>query len=308
MKRIIASVAALGCTLSSVAQQPAEYEYVPMVREGVEWEYYAWDMSYSEIIKFHFDGEKTINGKTYKRCYRTSNKDDFSTQTLAGYMREDNRKVYSIAIDSKHYGMPWDIYGKEYLSYNFDYDNTGDTETIMAFRNDIIEYIVSDISFMTINDKPRRKIKFGTTVPALIEGLGYMGNQHGSLITPQPLLLSCSDCYRAELIAVRDTKNGVTEWKKENYDTYIEWAGTGDVESGSDGLQVMQGDGWLRIKVDCNCYRRAELTDAKGTVVDTVTLQGESEAEFTTEWLPAGVYVVSLISDTGIRSAKVIIK
>ena len=104
-------MAALGCTLSSVAQQPAEYEYVPMVREGVEWEYYAWDMSYSEIIKFHFDGEKTINGKTYKRCYRTSNKDDFSTQILAGYMREDNRKVYSIAIDSKHYGMPWDIYG-----------------------------------------------------------------------------------------------------------------------------------------------------------------------------------------------------
>lgn len=301
MKRIIASVAALGCTLSAVAQQPAEYEYVPMVREGVEWEFY-WteNMTHNGIAKFYFNGEIEINGFTYKKCYRLETAAYGAESTLIGFMREENRKVYSIVITD---GEP----GEEYISYNFDYDNVGETGISYLYNaGNPIQTTVTSLDYINIGNDIRKTIGFDN-LPPITEGIGYTGNQHGTIISPDPLLKSCLLCYWSELIAIKDTEYNL-EWRSDNYDSLKELAGTGDVESGSDGLQVMQGDGWLRIKVDCNCYRRAELTNAKGTVVDTVTLQGESEAEFTTEWLPAGVYVVSLISDTGIRSAKVRIK
>lgn len=54
------------------AEAPADYEYVPLVREGVEW-VYDWTY-YNQTIGgrffLQFSGDSIINGKTYKVCYR----------------------------------------------------------------------------------------------------------------------------------------------------------------------------------------------------------------------------------------------
>ena len=129
MKRIIASVAALGCTLSSVAQQPAEYEYVPMVREGVEWEFY-WteNMTHNGIAKFYFNGEIEINGFTYKKCYRLETAAYGTESTLIGFMREENRVFVKEMLEK----VPADII------------TMGNVDPAAQFRSGTVESIKAD--------------------------------------------------------------------------------------------------------------------------------------------------------------------
>lgn len=125
----------------------------------------------------------------------------------------------------------------------------------------------------------------------------------------------CTLCFTAHLNYVSNYPqcegyeyNADFEYRyDEDYDN-LEMGGVETVNAATEGLLVTQGDGWLRVSVDCDCYRRAELTDAKGMVTDAVKLSGESEAVLSTAGLSPGVYVVSLISDTAVRSAKVLIK
>ena len=54
----------------SMALQAQEYEYVPLVREGVEWGYFQYNPVHPEnngIIRLQFEGDTLLNGKTYKK-------------------------------------------------------------------------------------------------------------------------------------------------------------------------------------------------------------------------------------------------
>ena len=155
MKRIIliSLLALLGMT-QAAAQ---DYEYVPLVREGVKW------VCYSEIpistytikhfFTLEFKGDAVINGVTYKAMHYYSGKEiDSNNDTIPVYMREEGKVVYAIVPDGKTYEeCPIDclsdstinediIAGREFVLYDF---------------NDPIAFIMSKVPQ---NDNPTNPI------------------------------------------------------------------------------------------------------------------------------------------------------
>ncbi len=75
-------------------------EYVPQVREGVEWGYSRGIVTPGGNVSFfrlQFDGETEINGKVYTNLYMYDTYFLFShAQAPIAWMREENKKVYAI--------------------------------------------------------------------------------------------------------------------------------------------------------------------------------------------------------------------
>ena len=326
MKKSALIFVIVGCVFGVMAQQrvetaaeePEGYEYVPIVREGVEWGY-EWSIPtiYGKTSSYYiqFKGEAIIDGKTYKKCYRY-NSMQFSKENgrLAGFAREEDKKVYAI-IKLNAEGEP---YGSDKEQLIYDFNAPKGTDVII---NGLYCGTVSRIEYVKIRNQWRKAVylSMGEDNPSdflyAVEGLGIVHPSESYLLYPFPDRQSCTLCFTAHLNYVSNYPqcegyeyNADFEYRyDEDYDN-LEMGGVETVNAATEGLLVTQGDGWLRVSVDCDCYRRAELTDAKGMVVDAVTLQGETEVEFQTVGFAAGVYVVSLFSDTEVHSIKVLIK
>lgn len=107
MKTIIyymSVITAMLLTALTVRAQDAEYEYVPVVREGVEWGY-VFSHSFPpgvEYYRLQLKGDTVINDKTYKRCYAYQTATlDTATATLHGFLREEEKKFISFLIPMK---------------------------------------------------------------------------------------------------------------------------------------------------------------------------------------------------------------
>ena len=316
MNRLAFCLAIACCTFGVTAQQrvetaaeePEDYEYVPLVREGVEWGY-EWLYGYYGIegrFRITMSGNATIDGNDYVKCYRSAYLDVDADRDLAGYVREEDRKVYCILLREPTGHVVEQP--TEMLLYDFNADvgdvYNGDPQNMEDANR------VASVDYVKVAGKYRKRIT-GYGGLEIVEGLGPVSSgHHGDLLSPMDAFMSCSVCFRGTLSyvrAVEDLYNGNPD--RFEYDARVDsFSGINKTEADDYGLQVSQCDGWLRVSVDCDCYRRAELTDAKGMVTDAVKLSGESEAVLSTAGLSPGVYVVSLISDTAVRSAKVLIK
>lgn len=316
MKKSALIFVIVGCAFGVVAQQrvetaaeePEGYEYVPLVREGVEWGY-EWLYGYYGIegrFRITMSGNATIDGNDYVKCYRSAYLNVDEDRDLVGYVREEDRKVYCILLREPTGHVVEQP--TEMLLYDFNADvgdvYNGDPQNMEDANR------VASVDYVKVAGKYRKRIT-GYGGLEIVEGLGPVSSgHHGDLLSPTDAFMSCSVCFRGTLSyvrAVEDLYNGNPD--RFEYDARVDsFSGINKTEADDYGLQVSQGDGWLRVGVDCDCYRRAELADAKGAVVDAVELSGESEAVLSTAGLSPGVYVVSLVSDTAVRSAKVLIK
>ena len=114
------------------------YEYVPFVREGVKWTYSIDDYRFFEDYEtnpargdnkvyrtLEIKGDTVINGKTYKAMHMCT--DDVYSEpkdVVPIYLREENKMVYGIVPDGKHYddatlGHMAIYSGEEFLLYDF---------------------------------------------------------------------------------------------------------------------------------------------------------------------------------------------
>ena len=82
-----------------------ENEYVPLVREGVVWEYVGYYHDWPEdgyekiqLYTLEFNGTTVINGKTYYNIYRTyyDKQGNAKEPYLAAYVREEGKLVTAI--------------------------------------------------------------------------------------------------------------------------------------------------------------------------------------------------------------------
>ena len=67
MKRLLLLIA-VSIVWSGSVLQAQEYEYVPLVQEGVEWGYYQYNPVHPEnngFIRLQFEGDTLLDGKTY---------------------------------------------------------------------------------------------------------------------------------------------------------------------------------------------------------------------------------------------------
>lgn len=150
---IISFLALLGMT-QAAAQ---DYEYVPLVREGVKW------VCYSEIpistytikhfFTLEFKGDAVINGVTYKAMHYYSGEEiDPNNDTIPVYMREEGKVVYAIVPDGKTYEeCPIDCFSDSTINE----DIIAGREFVLYDFNDPIAFIMSKVPQ---NDNPTNPI------------------------------------------------------------------------------------------------------------------------------------------------------
>ena len=91
MKKLLLLLATLAISLATYAEQ----EYIPTVQEGNAWVFE--NGPYPEIVQRHISGTKVIDGVEYHVLYKTTfspMSGGVSKPQEAGYMREENGKVY----------------------------------------------------------------------------------------------------------------------------------------------------------------------------------------------------------------------
>ena len=136
MKKILFFLLSL---LTFINVSAVESEYIPLVREGVKWEYvlykntpgYKFNPDYEMLYTLEFNGTTTIeedNGDIveYSNLYRTDHESvaDITGPILVGLIKEENKVVKSRKIDFNDF--PSDYYGMFYSwtpSIVYDFNN-----------------------------------------------------------------------------------------------------------------------------------------------------------------------------------------
>ena len=219
---ITAILSMLMMALTTKAQE-AEYEYVPVVREGVEWGY-VFSHSFPpgvEYYRLQLKGDTVINDKTYKRCYAYQTATlDTATATLHGFLREEDKKVYFIPNPDEEVSVGWllmkdqynSIYGdEERMIYDFNL-NEGDTFDSMLSIN------IMEISFVEVDGKMRKFFHaqdqyYGTYT--FLEGTGVVWG-YGELA--YPFALQPANGSDLHFNFERNVADGRIVYKSEEFD------------------------------------------------------------------------------------------
>ena len=153
----------LGC----IASQAQEYEYVPFVRENVEW---------FDGDKYRFIGDTIVEGKTYKKCYQSNSCPFEDNMRLYGLAREEDRVVYCLRPSDEQEEMV------EEIIYDFRAEKAGD-RVYLSWENtyyDENECIIAQIDTILVNDGKRRRIELQNSYQGIyIEGIGSIGPRQG---------------------------------------------------------------------------------------------------------------------------------
>ena len=180
-KYLILSLLVLLGFSQSISQ---EYEYIPFVREGVQWVCSYYYTPQSQFI-LELKGDAVIDGNTYKVMHYYCNEGiNLENDTVPIYLREENKVVYGIVPDGKIYaecpiGLNQDAEtqekiaaGEEFVLYDFN-----DAEGFIGQWNTIPFLTRTVIPDMTkVGDrKAKRYISKYDNEFCAIEGIGYDG-------------------------------------------------------------------------------------------------------------------------------------
>lgn len=137
-----------GCTLV----QAQEYEYVPFVRENMEW---------FDGNKYRFIGDTVVDGKTYKKCYQSDSCPFEDNMRLYGFAREEDRVVYRLMPDDE----------QESVIYDFRVEKAGDRVPSWSWSDEWVT--VARIDTILVNGEKRRRIE----LQDLFDGI-YIEGRH----------------------------------------------------------------------------------------------------------------------------------
>lgn len=115
--------------MAAITATAADWTYMPMVREGVEWHYATQNVRQGGTdtgnIYLRFDGSETVDGKTYSVLYRYDTPAfDKAKAQIAAYMREDGHKVYAICKIKPDGTSTSGNESEERVAYDFDTPKT----------------------------------------------------------------------------------------------------------------------------------------------------------------------------------------
>jgi len=206
MRQLQRLMVALFAVLSVAEAFAVDYEYVPLVREGVKWKCdYSKSINYNipELHPFTLEikGDTVINGKSYKPWhYYSGDAIDPAHDTVPVYVREENKVVYGCP-GNYYVECPFssvdmlmsDSIKDEYVIYDFNnpekyYDFLSDNYDLHYINTDTVE----------IGGKLRKRLVFDTHYNCdyyLIEGIGFCGYYKYTLMFFTPYY-PYSDEYR----------------------------------------------------------------------------------------------------------------
>ena len=205
---MITLLATLGFT-QAVAQ---EYEYVPLVREGVKWVYYYENPFYWSVLdmpegiqyfSFELKGDVQIGDKNYKPIVLTHYLDDNNKEVeefTPAYLREENKVVYAIQPDGilqpqcpigigkyvgdPDWGLPIQTCDNEFILYDFNdpialYDSIFEQENEyyleeLGYKN--VDYLNTDVITVGSHQSKRHHyLDIYGDEDMIIEGVGHDG-------------------------------------------------------------------------------------------------------------------------------------
>ena len=175
-------------------EEPSDYEYTPLVREGVMWEYVHTGMNhdngeyYTYKTYCYISGTVEVDGKVYHKCFvENTNLDD----VCVAYLREEDKRVYMMSVweDSDREIYFYNTNGKEELIYDFNL-NVGDT-----YSSYITDLEVKNVKYEEVDGTVRkiyevygeRKLENSYTESnsyTIVEGIGVTDGWGGIFCFP----------------------------------------------------------------------------------------------------------------------------
>lgn len=306
---MMTAVLALFFGFANGANDPEDYEYVPVVRETVGWIYDWQTKPPMKMGKYFltFSGDSVINGKTYKVCYRYQTPKLYKEEAfIEGFAREEDKRVYVISRRQPDGNATGNVNAEEVLAYDFNVELGG---CIHLLEGDIQ---IEHIGYVRINSK-LRKAYFtklgGESVLWAVEGIGFVANDYynGDLLSPYMKTSESEDAFRCRLAYVVKNMNIVGydyEFSHDNFD----FDGVQSV-IGRVALEFIIGNGRLTItSPDCEVVR-TQIVAVNGRVVRDSRHKGLREVAIPTNDFEEGIYVVvAYTSDGQMISQRVIFR
>jgi hypothetical protein len=202
MKKNILFIALSFLSLIQISAQ--EYEYVPLVREGVKWVYY-YDNTFSQYpdlaiakvyLTLEMKGDTVIDGKSYKAMHKYyGDAINIENDTVPIFLREEDKIVYGIVPDGKTFrDCPISCYGNETV---YSQINNGEEFILYDFKDPVafcyygLDMNMEDDSFkpfkfadmVTISDYLAMRHVFSYAGDyCFIESIGFDGLTDGYLL------------------------------------------------------------------------------------------------------------------------------
>ena len=197
--------------LMMTSASAVEYEYVPLVREGVKWvEYYNNSIENIEsLTSYQFDGQKEIGGNIYSMLYAANLNDATQNNRLVAYVREQDKQIYIIPVDSEVYGCiisNEDI--NEYKIYDFN-----DITSPYTLEEIFLTPVSSEQ--MQLGDNLVNLYNIGNT-KRIAEGVGCLDN-----VFYDPWPMAMPDGSHTSLAWFED--NGEILFKGEDYEAAVDY-------------------------------------------------------------------------------------
>ena len=262
--------------------QAAEYEYVPLVREGAEWGY-SMELFGKSYYRNLIQGDTVVNGETYKKYYTFKNCTATEEENLA-FLRETDKQVY---ITFNQALMPIEsLYSREYLIYDF---GAKVGETVSHFdwiTQKQINSTISKIDTVEVGNTLRQRFWADGAV-LWIEGLGV---EEGDMLRPGCSTGSGGLDTQDRLVYAK-APDGTVEYATADALNDPCYSGVGEIDD--DSWSVVRRDDWIEVRCAEGLFEAVELLDLSGRVL---YLSGQTTILIPTSDYPSGVYIVALSS------------
>ena len=142
--------------LAFVSASAVEYEYVPLVRDGVVWEYVGHhfeDENENIILRpvlytLEFNGTTNIGDKLYNNVYRTDYDEQGNAKEpyIVAYLKEDNKIVTAIDVLKHWWYIPEILYDFNKPMFMPDYETVENLGFECYYELELLDYIKSWIN------------------------------------------------------------------------------------------------------------------------------------------------------------------
>lgn len=306
---ITAILSMLMVALTGKAQE-AEYEYVPIAREGVEWGYKTLAPYFnprSDYYRLQLKGDTVINDKTYKKCYAYQTATlDTATATLHGFLREEDKKVYFIPNleEEDLIGTWWsmkmfyqEMYNdEERMIYDFNL-NKGDT-----FCPAGLTVNIEDVYLVEVDGKLRKYFKAEYNRYSFLEGVGVIG--YGDLT--YPFTDRPTDASDLHFNFERNVVDGRIVYKSEEFDDRDPTCAGQSVAAAMQTPAIAITVSGKTVTVAADGTITATIHDINGRTVATAqSADGSTEIDMA-DFAP-GIYIVTATTATDRKTQKIIL-
>ena len=193
LMKVGASTKMISCIENGIevySDEPLDYEYTPLVREGVVWEYFhdGWTPDQGYYSRIYISGEENINDTIYHKCYIVNRY--FKNECIA-YLREEDKKVYLLSLD-ENVTFQYNTNGQEILIYDFNL-NEGDSYSV-EIEGHVYDMNVVKVEYENVDGELCKTFEIYNKeindYYTITEGIGVVGKHDGFFCFPYGTILT----------------------------------------------------------------------------------------------------------------------